>query len=77
VGAYECTCPTGKFYTAGGCAQLELSYATSYLIKGNGELWGWGANYNQLLTAATEFVEVPTRIGTDTFADISVPYYTA
>ncbi|OYU82455.1 MAG: hypothetical protein CFE24_15535 [Flavobacterium sp. BFFFF2] len=46
---------------------IAAGYVTSYAIKNNGSLWGFGQNdVGQMGTATGLDVQVPTQIGTDT-----------
>jgi alpha-tubulin suppressor-like RCC1 family protein len=46
---------------------IAAGYSTSYAIKNNGTLWGFGHNdVGQMGTATGQDVQVPTQIGTDT-----------
>ncbi|OYU82755.1 MAG: hypothetical protein CFE24_14280 [Flavobacterium sp. BFFFF2] len=49
------------------CKSIAAGYTTSYAIKNNGSLWGFGQNdKGQMATATGQDVLVPTQIGTDT-----------
>lgn len=40
-------------------------------LKNDGSLWGWGfASYGQLLNTTENIVRTPTRLGTETWADV-------